>query len=129
MDRPEYLTPNALKRWIPELVSNGRMYQFYKTPEFRALRQQVLAAAHGECEDCRARSPSIIRPATTVHHDREVEQYPELALSLYWIDRSGQKHQQLWALCGDCHNRRHNRFGYGDQPQRKEQKPLTPERW
>ena len=128
MGRPEYLTPEALRRWIPELVREGRLYRFYQTPEFRALRAQVLAAAHGECEDCRAMSPARITRATTVHHDREVKRCPELALSLYWLDRHGKKHRQLWALCEDCHNRRHGRFGYGTQAE-PETPPLTPERW
>lgn len=128
MERPEHLTPEALRRWIPALDRAHKLYRFYQTPEFRALRAEVLAAAHGECEDCRAKSPSVIRPATTVHHDREVRRYPELALSLYWLDKHGKKHRQLWALCEDCHNRRHSRFGYGERPA-PETPPLTPERW
>lgn len=127
MDRPDYLTPDALRRWIPALAKANRLYRFYKTPEFRQLRQSVLDAAHGECEDCRAKVPAEITAATTVHHDRPVKEFPELALSWYWIDGNGRKHKQLWALCEDCHNRRHDRFGYG--PGKPAPPPLTPERW
>ncbi|MCD8384619.1 MAG: HNH endonuclease [Clostridiales bacterium] len=127
MTRPDHLTPEALRRWIPALAAEGKLYRFYKSPEFRQLRADVLRAAHWECEDCRARSPSAIRPAVTVHHDRPVRQYPELALSWYWVDEHGQKHKQLWALCEDCHNRRHDRFGYGNG--KPPEPPLTPERW
>ena len=127
MDRPEHLTPDALRRWIPALVRANRLYRFYKTPEFLHLRPDVIAAAHGECEDCRAKSPSEVTPATCVHHDKPVKLFPELALSWYWIDNKGRKHKQLWALCEDCHNRRHDRFGYG--PGKPVSLPLTPERW
>ncbi|MCD8191124.1 MAG: hypothetical protein LUD78_13080 [Clostridiales bacterium] len=127
MNRPDYLTPEALRKWIPALAAEGKLYQFYKTPEFRQLREQVLAAAHGECEDCRVKTPAVISPATEVHHDRPVKDYPELALSLYYIDSHGVKRKQLWALCEDCHNRRHGRFGYGSG--KPASPPLTPERW
>lgn len=127
MDRPDFLTPEALRRWIPALAAEGRLYRFYKTPEFRQLRESVLSAAHHECEDCRAKTPAVISLATEVHHDRPVREFPELALSLYWIDQHGMKHKQLWALCADCHNRRHGRFGHGSGV--PEPKPLTPERW
>lgn len=127
MDRPVYLTPYTLSIWIPQLAAEKKLYKFYKTPEFQALRKQVLAANHYECEDCRAKSPTVITRATEVHHDREVKRYPELALSLYYIDSHGRKRKQLYALCEDCHNARHNRMGHhaGDTPGAT----LTPERW
>lgn len=127
MERPAFLTPESLKRWIPELIAAGKMYRFYKTPEFKTLREEIICEAHGECEDCRAKKPMKITPAVTVHHDRTVKDYPELALARYWIDEKGRKHKQLWALCEDCHNARHDRFGYSPAP--SESKLLTPERW
>ncbi|MCD8198236.1 MAG: HNH endonuclease [Lachnospiraceae bacterium] len=103
------------------------MYKFYQTPEWKALRVRVLQANHGECEDCRCKSPSVITPAVTVHHDKEVDRFPELALSTFWIDAKGRKHQQLFALCNNCHNKRHDR--YFDGHKREDEEPLTPERW
>lgn len=127
LERPVYLTPAALAVWLPKLYACGKQYKFYKTPEWKQLRRQVLEANHYECEDCRAQSPTKITRAVTVHHDRTTEKFPELALSMYWIDNHGQKHQQLFALCEDCHNKRHDRFGYGNGQEKEP--PLTPERW
>lgn len=127
MDRPNDLTPDALARWIPQLASAGRLDKFYHTPEFQTLRREVLEAAHGECEDCRAKVPSQITPATMVHHDKPVRQYPRLALARTWVDDQGRRHKQLWALCHDCHERRHGRCGY--TARKPKPPPLTPERW
>lgn len=124
--RPTYLTPASLAVWLPKLYACGKQYKFYKTPEWKRLRRQVLEANHYECEDCRAQSPTKITRATTVHHDRETEKFPELALSLYWVDGYGGRHQNLFALCDDCHNRRHGRFGYD---KKEKEAPLTEERW
>lgn len=124
-DRPTFLTPEALSRWLPELRKQNKMYLFYHTPEWRHLRGQVLEANHYECEDCRRKSPAVITRATTVHHEMTVERHPELALSTFFIDDLGARRQQLWALCSDCHNARHERFVCGDD----KNDLLTPERW
>ncbi len=123
--RPTFLTPEALAKWIPELRRQHKMYVFYKTPEWVKLRGDILEAAHYECEDCKKKSPAVITRATCVHHEREVERWPELALSTFYIDEHGQKKQQLHALCARCHNDRHDRsFKGATKPE-----PLTPERW
>lgn len=124
LKKPTYLTPASLAVWIPALYAAGKQYKFYKCPEWKDLRRRVLEANHYECEDCRAQSPTKITRAVTVHHDKETKFYPELALSTFWIDSNGMKHQQLFALCEDCHNKRHDRFGHEKKP-----KPLTEEKW
>lgn len=118
-------TPSKLASWIRELMSEHRLYMFYKSPEWKALRQRVLDEQHYECEDCRAKSPSVITPAVTVHHEKEVKSFPELALSYQYTDPAGQQRRNLFALCEDCHNKRHGRFhgGVRKKPQ------ITEEKW
>ncbi len=117
--------PNKLAAWIHELMREHRLYLFYKSPEWKALRKQVLEEQHHECEDCRAKSPSVVEPAVTVHHIMEVRKHPELALSYSYLDAEGQRHRNLVALCDSCHNARHGRFhgGIRTKPQ------VTEERW
>lgn len=117
--------PGKLAAWIRELMREHRLYLFYKSPEWKALRAQVLNEQHHECEDCRAKSPAEVTPAVTVHHIKEVKQFPELALSYYYRDSAGQPHCNLVALCDSCHNERHGRFhgGIRTKPQ------VTEERW
>lgn len=118
-------SPSKLAAWMRELMREQRLYMFYKTPEWKALRAQVLIDQHNECEDCRAKSPSEVTPAVTVHHVMEVRKHPELALSCSYLDAAGQRHRNLVALCDSCHNARHGRFhgGIRTKPQ------VTEERW
>ena len=52
----------------------------------------------------------IISLATTVHHVKEVKQYPALALSVYYTNEKGRKRRQLIPVCDHCHNIEHDRF-------------------
>lgn len=53
------LTPEVLARWIPALCEAGALWRFYKTPEWRRLRQQVLERWHGECAWCAEAAPPL----------------------------------------------------------------------
>lgn len=124
-------TDKSLRAWILELIDEGRLYRFYKTQEWLELRDKVLRDAHYECEDCAARGKYT--RAKLVHHDHEVRDYPAEALSTYWVDAQGTRHKQLWALCQDCHEVRHNRayrgrFGISDK-KAAEIAARFPERW
>ena len=78
---------------------------YYKSPKHRAWRARVLQRAHGLCEECRryGRTDKDGLPvqATTAHHIKPRDQYPELQCD----PSNGQ------ALCMACHNARHPEKG------------------
>lgn len=121
----------TLESWIRQLMAEDRMWVFYKSRMWLDLRARVLMAAHNECEDCAAKGKYT--RAKLVHHDHEVRRYPAEALSLYWTDEQGGRHKNLWALCQECHERRHERAFTGNTG--AESKRLVdieerfPERW
>lgn len=120
----------SLGQWIRELIEEGRIYRFYKSEEWLELRDQILFEAHYECEDCRAKGK--YERAYMVHHDREVREYPELALSRTYRDENGKEHKQLWALCYKCHEIRHGRMFPGSNGMKREPSEIekrVPERW
>lgn len=100
-----------LVRYIRDVDSEGRLYRFYKTKEWRHLRLQRLEEEHYECVRCRDKSPAILSLAVTVHHVNEVLVHPELALSKwYWDANIGMWMPNLLPLCARCHNEVHGRF-------------------
>ena len=44
-----------LEDWIRELVKDKKLYLFYKSPEWLALRGEVMRDHHNECERCAER--------------------------------------------------------------------------
>lgn len=103
---------------------------FYMRASWRHLREEILRESHGECHDCRKRGElsTVLDEDTTmvVHHVLPVEDYPGFALSRFWYDTSGKRHEQLVALCNDCHERRHGRAAGCTRDGRE---PVTEERW
>ena len=71
----------------PSLKDDG----FYQTKEWRRVRKLVLQRDHFLCQ--LRISPDCTRKATTVHHIKELEEYPELALVL----------DNLTSCCFNCH--------------------------
>ena len=114
-----------LASWIRELYADGRAYVFYKTPEWRALRREVMEDHGFACE--RHAALGIYRRADTVHHELEVRDYPALALTRYVSQPDGSQREVLHPLCNECHNAVHGRFS-GSQ-RRRRTKPCTEERW
>lgn len=115
----------ALEDWIRQLYREGRIYRFYKSPEWLRLRLHVLQEAHWECEECR-RLGKYSR-AKVVHHVNEVRDRPDLALSAWYTDQEGNRRRNLKALCMDCHEVEHGRAYRGRQAQERPQ--LNVERW
>lgn len=116
-------TDRPLASWIRELIATGKLYQFYKTDEWKALRAEVMADHHNECERCEAQGR--LRRADTVHHEHEVRREPELALTRWEVDAAGVKREVLHPLCNQCHNDVHGRTLKGNKPK----PPITTERW
>lgn len=113
--------------WIRALIRSGELWRFYKSREWLDLRGEILREQKGKCEWCRAKSPGLLRDAETVHHVRHVRDCPELALSRWYVDGQGRRQKNLIALCHDCHDKAHNRFGH--KLTKGQEAPLTPERW
>lgn len=114
----------GLSSWIRQLAKDGRLYRFYKTEEWLALREQVLRDHHHECAMCKAKTPAVYTRAAHVHHVNEVKDRPELALSRTYRDAEGV-HDNLLPLCIVCHNVVHDRH-YTGGPSKT---PLNEERW
>lgn len=97
-----------LPRYIRKLNDQGKIYKFYKSREWRSLRDRVLSESHYECARC-ARVGRYSK-AVMVHHVNEVLQRPDLALSRYYRDRDGVQRDNLVPLCAACHEAEHARF-------------------
>lgn len=125
------MTGSELIKWITKLIKEDKMYQFYKNKLWIDLKAEVMREQHYECQDCKVNGKIIdgikqyIIPADTVHHELYVKDYPQYALSK-WITFKEKEVRQLTCLCNDCHNRRHERFGY---TQIIEKEQLNEERW
>ena len=105
---------------IRELIAEDKLYRFYKSTEWKALRDKILKENHYECEWCRDRGQ--ISKAETVHHVQYVKNHPDLAMSeFYWF--KGKRYRNLIALCHDCHDKAHERMRY------RKKKCVNEERW
>lgn len=97
------MTPEYIVDLIKSL--NGKeMYKFYKSPEWQALRNEVLAEQHNECQVCKDQGKYT--PAETVHHIQYVRKHPETALDKTYTYK-GKEYRNLIAICKACHNKVH----------------------
>lgn len=121
-------TDRPLASWIRELESRGKLYMFYKTPEWRALKAEVMRDHGGECEMCADRGRYA--RADTVHHEREVRKFPAMALTRWERGRDGEVREVLHPLCNRCHNEVHGRCN-GAKPNGAARKieDVAEERW
>jgi len=111
------------EQWIRELIQQGKEYKFYKTKQWLELRSSILEKHHYECQQC-LRQGKYTR-AKLVHHINELKDRPDLALKEYYFDSStGEKKENLIALCQDCHNIAHERVCHNEHKTQ-----LNEERW
>ena len=96
------MNTNELVKWINKLIEANELWKFYKSIEFRRLKEEVLIEQHYECQECKKKG--IITKANTVHHVQFVRKHPELALSKYYTYK-GKQYKNLIAVCKGCHNR------------------------
>ena len=73
--------------------------KFYTTTAWVKKRQRILKRDGYQCQLCKRYGR--IRQATTVHHIKELDEYPELALD----------NNNLISLCAECHNKVHPEKG------------------
>ena len=93
-----------LVQWINKLIDTDRLWKFYKSIEFRYIKEEVLREQHYECQECKKKGK--ITKANTVHHVQFVRKHPELALSKYYTYK-GKQYKNLIAVCPACHNKLH----------------------
>lgn len=102
---------SKLRRWISE----DKLVKFYKHRLWRAVRAAALKRDRNECQQCKAEGKQS--KAETVHHIKEVRQFPELSLLL----------TNTVSLCKICHNKEHDKFGHKQNENKVADK--IPERW
>jgi 5-methylcytosine-specific restriction endonuclease McrA len=115
------MSEDQVSNWITKLIGEDRLHDFYVSPEWRALRKEVLVESKYECQICK--SKGLYTKANHVHHVQYVRKHPRYALSKTYTFK-GEIRRNLIAVCHNCHEELH---GYR-QPEKKE-KPLTEERW
>lgn len=71
------------------------MSDFYTSAAWKSKRAAILSRDGYMCVRCRRYGRQ--RPATTVHHIKHYDEYPELAL----------QNDNLMSLCEKCHNYYH----------------------
>ena len=68
---------------------------FYLSTTWKAKREAILCRDGYMCQECKRYGKQ--RQATTVHHKKHFDEYPELALD----------NDNLISLCEACHNKAH----------------------
>lgn len=99
----------SLSAYIRGLIDDDNIVKFYKSREWRELRDEVLRENYYECQECLKQGKYTT--ATMVHHVQEVRKRPDLALSKTYVDGRGEVHKQLVPLCIACHERVHDKLG------------------
>ena len=121
-----------LSKWIRELIYEDKVYKFYKTREWKQLRESIIHKYHNECYKCRQYGK--ISKADTVHHVYHLRDYPEYGLSEY-IYKNGEKIINLIPLCSKCHGEEHpekfNRYyeAKNKKNNTKNKKNISEEKW
>jgi 5-methylcytosine-specific restriction endonuclease McrA len=102
-DTPGYDVHSWPACWILELIATGKLHAFYISPAWRKARAEVIAAQHGECQECAGKGKRVT--ASMVDHVKPLRERPDLALSMH--DEHGKI--QLRALCDSCHWHKHHK--------------------
>jgi len=106
----------------------------YKTKEWKEVRAQVLKMDKGLCQRCLGKykpipgMPRKRTKATLVHHNFELEEYPEWKYSIY-ATIGGKRVRNLYSLCHDCHEEIHARTHRSRSFKPKNDTFTTEERW
>lgn len=72
---------------------------FYRSNVWKNKRKRILERDKYDCQECKRYGRKVL--ATTVHHIKHLEEYPELALV----------NSNLISLCESCHNKKHPEKG------------------
>lgn len=114
---------NELSDYLLYLMANDKLEQFYHSKAWKNLKLEVFKEQHFECQEClKENKLTVLSLKDHCHHIKELKDFPELALSKFFIDELGNEQRQLEAICFECHNKIHNRF-------QKKEKFFTEEKW
>ncbi|MER2111175.1 MAG: HNH endonuclease [Solibacillus isronensis] len=112
------VSPERLRELIA-IIRTGNRLAFYSSKEWKYIRNEVRKRDNHECQECKRngrvftdKSEPDKRKRMDVDHIKELEEYPELCLTM----------ENLELVCIRCHNSKHNRY------QKKESK-WNDERW
>lgn len=100
-----------MNKKLLQAIRNGDTHYFYTSWAWLKKRDEILERDNYECQSCKEEGK--YSKADTVHHIKELKDYPKLALT----------DSNLVSLCYICHNIVHERFE-GQKP-----KIDIPERW
>ncbi|MFW5438756.1 HNH endonuclease [Paenibacillus apiarius] len=101
--RDEYKQYDKYKR-------NKEAKAFYNSTAWKKCRKLALKRDHYLCQECLRNM--TLTSADMVHHIRDREEYPELALVI----------DNLESLCNPCHNKEHPEKGGGEKKQTTKRK-------
>ncbi|MGH0886467.1 HNH endonuclease [Bacillus cereus] len=94
-----------------EYKTKQQKRKFYDSGEWKSIREQVKKRDNYECQECKrngsvrvdtneySESAKRKKIQLVVHHIKELEHYPELALDK----------DNLETVCVNCHNKEHRR--------------------
>lgn len=128
-------TMKDLAEYINNLIAKDELWKFYKSKEWKQLRDSILNEYHNECAICKKRGivtrydigkdgkKTLIK---TVHHVKHVRKHPELALSRYYYE-CGERKENLLPVCKKCHNELHPEKGR--KKNNRQDKFINEERW
>ena len=95
---------------MKEYKTESEKRKFYRSKDWTVLRQQALARDNHECQQCKREGKVHVDSVKVtgerksiqlnVHHKKEIEYHPELALEL----------DNLETVCLRCHNRIHDKL-------------------
>lgn len=128
----EKMTKEYLK-WLKKLIENNELEKFYHDAQWLKVAAIVKQLDNYECQFCkkegRVTTEGMLNAKgkpiqMSVHHEKEVKKYPELALSIFYYDDNGNKKRNLKCTCESCHNRKHKKFAA-----KKANKFINEERW
>ena len=115
-----------------EYKTKEQKAKFYNSTAWKHMRNFIKERDNGECQECKRNGYVFIddgeikdngrkKIKLIVHHIKELEFYPELALEV----------SNLELICVNCHNKEHDRYyGYGGFKSKwKPNKYAEDERW
>ncbi len=110
---------DSFLEWLKDLITKNELEKFYHCKEWLAVAEEVKRLDNYECQECKRKGKVTTASnknrkgnyiQMSVHHHKEVKKYPELALSIYYIDANGEEQRNLEYICESCHNKLHKRF-------------------
>jgi len=101
-----HVSPERMQELIA-IIRTGNRLAFYSSKEWKHTRNEIRKRDNDECQECKRQGKVFTyksepgkRKRLDVDHIKELEDYPELSLTM----------DNLETLCIRCHNKKHNRY-------------------